>query len=139
MNEALKNFMGKDITTPEGQKFAIDIMHYLRDILLEFQNETGHFYNLEATPAEGTSYRLAKIDKERYPDIITAGRDIPYYTNSTQLPVDYTDDIFETLELEVRFSIFILAKALKMSMCAKSYKKGVYKLQNALYLNYSNL
>jgi len=100
MNEALKNFMGKDITTPEGQKFAIDIMHYLRDILLEFQNETGHFYNLEATPAEGTSYRLAKIDKERYPDIITAGRDIPYYTNSTQLPVDYTDDIFETLELQ---------------------------------------
>jgi len=92
--------MGKDITTPEGQKFAIDIMHYLRDILLEFQNETGHFYNLEATPAEGTSYRLAKIDKERYPDIITAGRDIPYYTNSTQLPVDYTDDIFETLELQ---------------------------------------
>jgi len=96
--------------------------------LLEFQNETGHFYNLEATPAEGTSYRLAKIDKERYPDIITAGRDIPYYTNSTQLPVDYTDDIFETLELqtnsslstpEVRFSIFILAKALKMSMCAR--------------------
>ncbi|HOM03433.1 MAG TPA: ribonucleoside triphosphate reductase [Acetivibrio sp.] len=100
MNEALINFMGKDLTTQEGQKFAIEIMHYLRDVLLEFQNETGHFYNLEATPAEGTSYRLAKIDKERYPDIITAGHDIPYYTNSTQLPVEYTDDIFETLDLQ---------------------------------------
>ncbi|HHV29119.1 MAG TPA: ribonucleoside triphosphate reductase [Clostridium sp.] len=100
MNEALKNFMGKDLTTEEGQKFAIDIMNYLRDVLLEFQNETGHFYNLEATPAEGTSYRLAKIDKERYPEIITAGHDTPYYTNSTQLPVEYTDDIFENLDLQ---------------------------------------
>lgn len=100
MNEALLNFMDKDIGTKEGLEFAIDIMNYLRDILVEFQNETGHFYNLEATPAEGTSYRLAKLDKERYPDIITAGYDVPYYTNSTQLPVDYTDDIFEVIELQ---------------------------------------
>jgi ribonucleoside-triphosphate reductase len=100
MNEALLNFIGKDIGTKEGLEFAIDIMNYLRDILVEFQNETGHFYNLEATPAEGTSYRLAKLDKERYPDIITAGYDVPYYTNSTQLPVDYTDDIFEVIELQ---------------------------------------
>jgi len=149
MNEALKNFMGKDITTPEGQKFAIDIMHYLRDILLEFQNETGHFYNLEATPAEGTSYRLAKIDKERYPDIITAGRDIPYYTNSTQLPVDYTDDIFETLELQDELQslytggtvqhLYLGESIEDVNVWQESYKKGVYKLQNALYLNYSNL
>jgi anaerobic ribonucleoside-triphosphate reductase len=100
MNEALENFMGKDLTTQEGQRFAIDIMNYLRDILIDFQNETGHFYNLEATPAEGTSYRLAKLDKERYPDIITAGKETPYYTNSSQLPVEYTDDIFEVLELQ---------------------------------------
>lgn len=100
MNEALVNFMGKDITTLEGRKFALDIMHYLRDIMVEFQKETGNFYNLEATPAEGTSYRLARIDKEKYPDIYTAGIETPYYTNSTQLPVGYTDDIFEVMELQ---------------------------------------
>mgnify|MGYP000326970944 FL=1 len=100
MNEALLNFMGKDITTPEGQEFAIEIMNFLRDIMVEFQKETGNFYNLEATPAEGASYRLAKLDKERYPDIITAGRDVCYYTNSTQLPVGFTDDIFECLDLQ---------------------------------------
>ncbi|MCM8900109.1 ribonucleoside triphosphate reductase [Caldicoprobacter algeriensis] len=101
MNEALLNFMGKDITTPEGQAFAIEIMHYLRDLLIELQKETGHFYNLEATPAEATAYRLARLDKSRYPDIITAGDDeTPYYTNSTQLPVGYTDDIFEVVALQ---------------------------------------
>ncbi len=100
MNEALLNFMGKDITSKEGQEFAIRIMNYLREILTEFQAETGHFYNLEATPAEGTSYRLAQMDKEKYPDIITAGRDAPFYTNSTQVPVDYSDDIFEVIELQ---------------------------------------
>jgi ribonucleoside-triphosphate reductase len=100
MNEALLNFMGRDITTPEGQKFAVEIMDYLRDIMVEFQKETGNFYNLEATPAEGTSYRLARLDKQRYPDIITAGTDAPYYTNSTQLPVGFTDDIFECMDLQ---------------------------------------
>jgi len=100
MNEALLNFMGKDITTPEGQEFSKEILSYLRDILKEFQAETGNFYNLEATPAEGTAYRLAQLDKDKYPDIITAGTEVPYYTNSTQLPVGYTDDIFEVLELQ---------------------------------------
>ncbi|MCX7772817.1 MAG: ribonucleoside triphosphate reductase, partial [Clostridia bacterium] len=100
MNEALLNFMGKDITSREGQQFAIEIMDYLRDVMVDFQKETGTFYNLEATPAEGTSYRLAKLDKQRYPDIITAGNEIPYYTNSTQLPVGFTDDIFECLDLQ---------------------------------------
>ncbi len=100
MNEALLNFMGKDLTTPEGQSFGLEIMHYLREIMIEFQQETGNFYNLEATPAEGTSYRLAKIDKQLFPDIITAGTDIPYYTNSSQLPVGFTDDIFECLDLQ---------------------------------------
>jgi len=100
MNEALLNFMGKDITTPEGQAFAIDIMNYLRELLVELQKETGNYYNLEATPAEGTSYRLAKLDKSKYPDIITASEETPYYTNSTQIPVGYTDDIFEVVALQ---------------------------------------
>ncbi len=100
MNEACLNFMGKDITTDEGQEFAKKTLDYMRDVITKFQEETGHVYNLEATPAEGTSYSLARLDKEKYPDIITAGDEEPYYTNSTQLPVGYTDDIFETLDLQ---------------------------------------
>lgn len=100
MNEALLNFMGKDITTNEGRSFALRIMEYLRDILVEFQEETGHVYNLEATPAEATAYRLAQMDKLKYPNIIAAGEDAPYYTNSTQVPVGFTDDIFQVLELQ---------------------------------------
>lgn len=102
MNEACLNFFGDgtDLTTEKGQEFAKNTMEYLRDLISEIQEETGHFYNLEATPAEGTSYRMARLDKERYPDIICAGQDTPYYTNSTQLPVGFTDDIFETMELQ---------------------------------------
>ncbi len=100
MHEALLNFMGKGIETPEGNAFAVRVMHYLRELMQQFQTETGHSYNLEATPAEGTSYRLAKLDKERYLDIITSGKDVPYYTNSTQLPVGFTDDIIEMIELQ---------------------------------------
>lgn len=100
MNEALLNFMGCDIGSEAGRKFALEIMHYLRQLLLEIQNETGHVYNLEATPAEGTAYRLARLDKSRYPDIRAAGNGTPYYTNSTQLPVGYTTDLFETLRLQ---------------------------------------
>ncbi len=100
MNEACLNFLGKDIGSEEGLKFAIDVMEYLRILMLEFQEETGHFYNLEATPAEGTSYRLAKLDREKYPAIIQAGKDEPLYTNSSQLPVEYTDDIFECMDLQ---------------------------------------
>ncbi len=102
MNEACQNLLGrdKDLTTPEGQRFAVDTLKYMRDVITSIQDETGHYYNLEATPAEGTSYRLAKRDKERYPDIITSGGKEPYYTNSSQLPVGFTDDIFETLDLQ---------------------------------------
>jgi len=100
MNEAIENFMGTNIGTPEGQEFALEVMHYLRDLMVEFQLETGHFYNLEATPAEGTSYRLARMDRSRYPDIICAGEKEPFYSNSTQLPVEFTDDIFEAMELQ---------------------------------------
>ena len=102
MNEACRNFLGsdQDLTTAEGQAFAQRTLMYMRSQLQEIQEETGHFYNLEATPAEGTSYRLAKLDKERYPEILTAGENITYYTNSSQLPVGFTDDIFETLDLQ---------------------------------------
>jgi anaerobic ribonucleoside-triphosphate reductase len=98
MNEALKNFLKTDITTPEGIAFAKETLEFMRNKLADFQEETGHIYNLEATPAEGTSYRLARKDKELYPDIVTAGESEPYYTNSTQLPVGFTQDVFEALE-----------------------------------------
>ncbi len=98
MNEACLNFFGKDIATKEGRAFAVKVLNFMRNKLVEFQNETGHIYNLEATPAEGTSYRLARIDKKNYPNIITSGNGAPYYTNSTHLPVGHTDDIFEALK-----------------------------------------
>lgn len=101
MNEAFLNFIGKDAGTPQGRKLTLEILDFMNERLLKYQEETGNLYNLEATPAEGTSYRLALQDKKLYPDIITAGTDeAPYYTNSTQLPVDYTDDIFEALKLQ---------------------------------------
>ncbi len=107
MNEFLLNFLGRDITTPEGNQFAQDVMDFMRQKLQVFQDETGHIYNLEATPAEGTTYRLAKLDKAEFPDIIVANEEqvrennaAPYYTNSSQLPVGHTDDIFEALELQ---------------------------------------
>lgn len=102
MNEAILNFYGDgtDLTTEKGQAFAKNMMEYMRELITQIQEETGHFYNLEATPAEGTSYRMARLDRERYPDILCAGGDTPYYTNSTQLPVGFTDDIFETMDLQ---------------------------------------
>ena len=105
MNEALLNFWGVHIATLEGKARAEKLMDFMREKLQEFQQETGHIYNLEATPAEGTTYRLAQLDKAQYPDIITANEEqvrengaAPYYTNSSQLPVGITDDIFEALE-----------------------------------------
>ena len=105
MNEALLNFWGVHIATMEGKARAEKLMDFMREKLQEFQQETGHIYNLEATPAEGTTYRLAQLDKAQYPDIITANEEqvretgaAPYYTNSSQLPVGITDDIFEALE-----------------------------------------
>ena len=100
MNECLLNFMGKDITTPEGKAFAEEVLEFMRATMQDFQEQTGHMYNLEATPAEGTSYRFAKHDRKKYPDIITAGKETPYYTNSSQIPVGHTNDIFEALELQ---------------------------------------
>ena len=103
-NEACLNLLGCNIGADQGIAFAIRILDHMRQRLRQFQQETGNLYNLEATPAEGTTYRLAKQDKQRYPDIITANESEvakgakPFYTNSTQLPVNYTDDIFEVLD-----------------------------------------
>ena len=105
MNEACLNLLGRNIASKEGQAFTKNVLDFMRNKLIDFQKETENNYNLESTPAEGTSYRLAKIDKEKYPDIICAGngkskKAEPFYTNSTQLPVNYTDDIFEALDLQ---------------------------------------
>jgi ribonucleoside-triphosphate reductase len=101
MNEALLNFSGCDLASTEGQAFSREVLNFMRQRLVAFQEETGQLFNLEATPAEGTVYRLAKLDKEAYPLIIAQGEaDAPYYTNSTQLPVGYTDDLFEALDIQ---------------------------------------
>jgi ribonucleoside-triphosphate reductase len=97
MNEAMLNLIGQGIDTIEGKSLAVRTLQFMRSQLETFQEETGHLYNLEATPAEGTSFRLARADRARFADIITAGETEPYYTNSTQLPVGTTADIFEAL------------------------------------------
>ena len=98
MNECCLNFLGCDITTSKGKQFAEEILTHMRQRMSDYQEKTGELFNLEATPAESTSYRLARHDKEQYPDIITSGTTDPYYTNSSQLPVDYTTDVFEALD-----------------------------------------
>ena len=98
MNEACLNLLGEDIASPEGRNLAVETLEFMRAKLSDFQEETSHIYNLEAVPAEGTSYRLARIDKRKYPNIITAGKEVPYYTNSTLLPVGKTEDVIEALE-----------------------------------------
>ncbi len=102
MNEACLNFMGLDLTDDSARDFGTRVLNFMRDKLQEYQDDTGELYNLEATPAEGTSYRFAMLDRNLYPNIIAAGNESPvgepYYTNSSQLPVNATDDLFEALE-----------------------------------------
>lgn len=100
MNEALRNMWEITTADKKGVEFSIRVLQHIRDRLIKYQEETGHLYNLEATPNESGSPTLARKDKEKYPDIITAGNGKPYYTNSTQLPVGHTDDIFEALDLQ---------------------------------------
>lgn len=115
MNETCLNFLKSPITTAEGKSFAIEVLDFMRDRIISYQKETGNHYNLEATPAEGTSFRLAKKDKSRFHDIIAANEenqksdnDVPFYTNSIHVPVDFTDDLFELLdhqdELQTKFT-----------------------------------
>lgn len=105
MNEALENLLGKNISTPEGKKFAEEVLDFMRKTIISFQKETGNNYNLEATPAEGTSHRLALIDRKKCDNMIFAngkGKETkdPFYTNSTHLPVNFTNDVFELLDLQ---------------------------------------
>jgi ribonucleoside-triphosphate reductase len=108
MNEAILNLFGYGIATKDGLEFAVKVLNFMREKLADFQEETGNIYNLEATPAEGASYRLARIDKRKYPDIIAANEKYlargaePFYTNSSQLPVDHEADLFEALEHQDR-------------------------------------
>jgi ribonucleoside-triphosphate reductase len=151
MNECVLNYQGASIVEKEGQVFALRVMDFMRDRLEEFQEETGNIYNLEATPAEGTSYRLARIDKMQYPDIIVANEEAyqkggqPYYTNSSQLPVSYTDDIFEALRLQdplqtkytggTVFHTFVGEKQLPLS----SVKQLIRKVTANFHLPYLTL
>ncbi|MHB1021862.1 MAG: ribonucleoside triphosphate reductase [Acidobacteriaceae bacterium] len=103
LNEMIRNFTSDtdDITTERGREFALRFLEHVRSRIVAFQEDTGHMYNLEATPAEGTTYRFAREDRKRFPDILQAGMpDEPYYTNSSQLPVGYTDDPFEALKMQ---------------------------------------
>lgn len=104
MNEVGLNarWLGKDMTDKKTQQFTVDVLNHMRERLGDYQVEYGDLYNLEATPAESTSYRLAKHDRKRWPDILTAGKegDTPYYTNSSHLPVEYTDDVFSALDVQ---------------------------------------
>ncbi|MDD5606471.1 MAG: ribonucleoside triphosphate reductase [Candidatus Pacebacteria bacterium] len=137
MNEALLNFLGKNIADSKARKFGLEILTFMREKLIKYQEETGNLYNLEATPGEGTSYRQAKIDKQIYPDIITAGtKEVPYYTNSTQLPVNYTDDIFEVLKHQDDYQVsytggtvvhLFLGERLPNGEAAKSLVKKVFE------------
>jgi anaerobic ribonucleoside-triphosphate reductase len=103
LNEMIRNFTDdqEDISTEQGRAFALELLDHVRERMKQYQEETGHLYNLEATPAEGTTYRFAKEDQKRFANILQAGTpDAPYYTNSSQLPVGYTDDPFEALDLQ---------------------------------------
>jgi ribonucleoside-triphosphate reductase len=101
MNECLENFMDSNMFMEDGIGFTLNVLDHMNERMIDYQEETGHLFNLEATPAEGCSYRLARIDKHKYPDIITAGTDeVPYYTNSTQLPVNYTNNLFKAMTLQ---------------------------------------
>jgi len=111
INECIRNFTENrsDLASPWGHRFALRLLDHIRNRIREFQEETGHLYNLEATPAEGTTYRFAKEDLKRFPGILQAGTpEKPYYTNSSQLPVGLTDDPFEALsrqdELQTKYT-----------------------------------
>lgn len=133
VNEACLNMFGEDISTEKGKEFGIELLNYIRQRMIEFQEETGHLYNLEATPAEGTTYRLAKMDKEKFPGIITQGGNDPYYTNSSQLPVNYTDDLFQALDHQddlqtlytggTVFHIFLGERIDDIDVCKKLVRK----------------
>ncbi len=145
MNECIRNFYDdkENICTEKGQKFSNELLDFMREEMVVFQKD-GDLYNLEATPAEGTAYRLAKLDKKRYPNILTAGKDEPYYTNSTQLPVGYTNDLFDALNLQDSFqtkytggTVFhaFLGEKIDDYNVTKNLIKNVFENYNLPYLS----
>lgn len=148
MNEAIRNFMpGEDITTEKGKAFAVKVLDFMRDRLSEYQEETGSIYNLEATPGEGTTYRFARMDKKRFGRILVANDEAvakgvePYYTNSTQLPVGFTDDVFEALdsqdELQCKYTGgTVFHTFVGERMTTDAVKKMVKKISNNYHLPY---
>lgn len=145
MNECIRNFFNdkEDITTEKGQKFTSELLDFMREELVEYQKD-GDLYNLEATPAEATAYRFAKLDKKEFPDILTAGKDEPYYTNSTQLPVGHTEDLFEALNLQDHLqtkytggTVFhaFLGEKIDDFNVTKSIIKNVFENYNLPYLS----
>ncbi|MBT4551373.1 ribonucleoside triphosphate reductase [bacterium] len=133
MNEAALNMYKVDIVSEKGKDFAVETLTFIRNKLAVFQEESGMLYNLEATPGEGTTYRFARVDKAKYPDIITAGGKEPYYTNSSHLPVDFTNDIFEALQHQDKLQTlytggtvlhgFLGEKIEDINICKKLVKK----------------
>jgi anaerobic ribonucleoside-triphosphate reductase len=138
INEMIRNLTGdeQDIATPEGHAIAVRLLDHVRARMLEFQESTGNMYNLEATPAEGTTYRFAKEDRKRFPDVLQAGTDAnPYYTNSSQLPVGFTDDPFEALdrqdELQTKYTggtvlhLYMSEKLSSAAACRELVKRSL--------------
>lgn len=133
MNECVFNFFLKDLTHKECINFSIEILKYIKDKLIKYQKETGNLYNLEATPGEGTSYRLAKIDKKTFPNMYISGEDNPYYTNSSQLPVNATNSIFKALDMQLElqkqytggtvFHVFLGEQIENSEVCKELVKK----------------
>ncbi len=138
INEMIRNLTGDehDIATPEGHAIAVRLLDHVRARMLEFQESTGNMYNLEASPAEGTTYRFAKEDRKRFPDVLQAGTETnPYYTNSSQLPVGFTDDPFEALdrqdELQTKYTggtvlhLYMSEKLSSAAACRELVKRSL--------------
>ena len=152
INEMIRNFTSdaEDITTDWGHAFAVRFLDHLRERITGFQEETGHLYNLEATPAEGTTYRFAREDKKRYEDVIQAGTaDAPYYTNSSQLPVGFTADPFDALtrqeELQRKYTggtvlhLYLGERVSSVDACKKLVKRSLGELPSALHNDHPDL
>ena len=138
MNECCLNFLNVNIADEKGKKFAEEILDHMRNRLQNYQEETGELFNLEATPAESTSYRLAKHDREQYPDIITSGEKEPFYTNSTQLPIDFTSDIFEALDHQESLQTKYTGGTVFHTFVGEQIKdwKSTANLVKAIFTNY---
>ncbi len=152
MNECCLNFLGVPLASADGMAFAKRVMHFMREVLAEFQEETGNIYNLEATPAESTAYRFAKLDTAQYPDIVVANQEQfrhggaqPYYTNSTHLPVGCTDDLYEALEMQDELQTLYTGGTVfhvftgESAMTAEAAKRMVRRVTDRFRLPYITL